>query len=243
MVNLNPASSAKLDQVIEIVRPTVVDPEGDDIVYSVKRGGDLVKSWQVYGHEMAGNVIPLWLALGQQEDFAAATGVLPVGTNVFYEDEDGQEQRYRITSFIPTQDPFDYSPTISIGGQSAEFHYSPDLEFAPGLNQRATGTAFVTVELDRPLVWPGVNIRTIEVGVGYQSARDGGLFEDTKRKAWARLEANRVTPDGRELELAVADDQIAVGDVILFGGARLTVTEVEAEARSDVRRVTASSTS
>ena len=156
MANLNPVSSGKLDQVIEIVRPTVVDPEGDDIVYSVKRGGDLVKSWQVYGHEMAGNVIPLRLALGQLEDFAAATGVLPVGTNVFYEDEDGQEQRYRITAFIPTTDPFDYSPTISIGGQSAEFHYSPDLEFAPGLNQRANRHRFCDRRIGQALCLAGI---------------------------------------------------------------------------------------
>ena len=240
MASLDPRPSGKLDQVIEIVRPTVADPEGDGVTYGVKRASDLVERWQAYGHEMAGNTIRLRLDLGLNQEFAAAVGVFPVGTQIFYRQEDGTEDRYTITGFVPTEDPFDYAPAIAILGDHVEFHYSEDLQFAPGLNQRATGSAFLVCELDRPFIWPGVNIRTIEVGVGYQSARDGGLFEDTKRKAWARLEANRVTSDGRELELTVADDQIEPGDVILFGGARLIVREVEAEARSDVRRVTAS---
>ena len=243
MVALDPRPSGKLDQVIEIVRPTVADPEGDGVTYGVKRASDLVTNWRIYAHEISGNSITLHLDLGLGTEFEAATGVFPVGTDIFYEDEDGQEQRYTITAFIPSVDPFDYSAVVSIGGQTATFSYAEDLEFAPGLNQKATGSCFVVVELDREFQWPGSNIRTIEVGVGYQSARDGGLFEDAKRKAWARLEANRVTSDGRELELTVADDQVEVGDVILFGGARLTVTEVEAEARSEVRRVTASSAS
>ena len=243
MVALNPVSSGKLDQVIEIVRPTVVDPEQDGVTYSVKRAGDLVERWQAYGHEMAGNTIRLRLDLGLNQDFAAAVGVFPIGTDIFYRREDGTEDRYTIVGFVPTEDPFDYAPAIAILGKTAEFHYSVDLQFAPGLNQRATGSAFLVCELDRAFLWPDPHVRSIIVGVGYDAGQQGGLFEDSTRKAWARLEANRVTPDGRELELAVADDQVEVGDVLIFGGARLIVGEVESEARSEVRRVTASSTS
>ena len=240
MVSLDPRPSGKLDQVIEIVRAAVVDPEGDDIRYSVKRSNELVTGWQVFGFEIDGNLIKLHLDVGLNQDFSAAVGTFPSRTDIFYRREDGAEDRYTVRRFHAVQDAFDYTPVISPDGSTATFEHSEDLVFVPGVNQAASGAISLTAELDRPFDWPEPNVRSILVSPGYAEGRDGGLKEDTKRKAWARLEANRVTADGRELELAVADDQVEVGDVILFGGARLIVGGVEAEARSEVRRVTAS---
>ena len=240
MVNLNPTSSGKLDQVIEIVRPTVADPEGDNIVYGVRRAGDLVERWQVFGFEIDGNLIKLHLDVGLNQDFSAAVGTFPSRTDIFYRREDGAEDRYTVRRFHAVQDAFDYTPVIPADGSTATFEHSEDLVFVPGVNQAASGAISLTAELDRPFDWPEPNVRSILVSPGYAEGRQGGLKQDTKRKAWARLETNKVTADGRELEFTVADDQVEVGDVIIFGGARLTITEVEAEARSDVRRVTAS---
>ena len=239
MVALDPRLSGKLDRVIEIVRPYVADPEGDGIVYSVKRDGELVKSWQVYGHEMAGNTIRLRLDLGLNQDFAAATGKFPIGTQIYYTTEDGTEDRYTITGFVPTEDPFDYAPAIAILGNSAEFHYSEDLEYAPGLNQKATGSAFVVCQLDRPFDWPTGNVRSIYVDVGYSTTPARDLYAEDTRQVWARLENNRVTETGRELEWTIADPDIAVGDVLVYIGLRFIVQTVEGIDRSDVRQVTA----
>ena len=96
MVALDPRLSGKLDRILQIARPRVADPENDGIVYSVKRGGEIVKSWQAYGHEMAGNTIRLRLDLGLNQDFAAAVGVFPIGTQIFYRQEDGTEDRYTV---------------------------------------------------------------------------------------------------------------------------------------------------
>ena len=100
MVALDPRLSGKLDRVLEIARPRVADPENDGIVYSVKRGGEIVKNWQAYGHEMAGNTIRLRLDLGLNQEFAAAVGVFPVGTQIFYRQEDGTEDRYTIVGYL-----------------------------------------------------------------------------------------------------------------------------------------------
>ena len=58
MVALDPRLSGKLDRVIGIARPKVADPEGDGVVYGVRRDAELVKKWQTYGHEVAGNIDP-----------------------------------------------------------------------------------------------------------------------------------------------------------------------------------------
>ena len=239
MVALNPRLSGKLDRIIEIARPHVADPDGDGVTYSVRRSGDLVTSWQAYGHEVIGNTIRLRLDLGLNQDFEAATGSFPTGTQIFYTTEDGAEDRYTITGFVPTEDPFDYAPAIAILGNSAEFHYSDDLQFAPGLNQKATGSAFVVAELDRAFDWPTGNVRSIYVDVGYSTTPARDLFAEDTRKAWARLENNRVSETGRELEWSVGDPDIAVGDMIVYEGLRLAVSEVQGIDRSDVRQVTA----
>ena len=231
--------SGNLDRVIEIARPSVADPEGDNIVYSVKRGPDLVERWRVFPHEAEGNTIRLRLDLGLNAEFTAAEGVFPAGTDVFFETEDGKEQRYTITRFLSGEDAFDYSPEISVDGQTATFLYSEDLAFVPGINQAAAGAAFVVAELDRPLVPPGPNVRTVEVSVGYGSTPAKDLFAEDTRKAWARLEEQRITPEGRETEWTIADPEIATGDLILYGGQRLAVREVEGIERSHVRQVTA----
>ena len=44
MVSLDPRLSGKLDRVIGIARPTVADPEGDNIVYGVRRAGSLYRN-------------------------------------------------------------------------------------------------------------------------------------------------------------------------------------------------------
>ena len=239
MVALDPRLSGKLDRVLEIARPRVADPENDGIVYSVKRGGEIVKSWQAYGHEIAGNTIRLRLDLGLNQEFVAAVGVFPIGTDIFYRREDGTEDRYAITGFVPTEDPFDYAPAIAILGKTVEFHYSEDLQFAPGLNQRATGSAFLVCELDRPFLWPDPHVRSIIVDVGYSTTPARDLFAEDTRQVWGRLENNRVSETGRELEWTIGDPDIQIGDIIVYEGLRLTVREIEGIDRSDVRQVTA----
>ena len=231
--------SGNLDRVIEIARSAVADPEGDNIVYSVKRGGELVKKWRVFPHEAEGNSVTFRVTLGLNSDFAAAEGVFPAGTDVFFEEENGEEQRYTIRRFNGSQDAFDYCPEVSEDGQTATFKYSEDLEFVPGINQAASGNAFVVAELDKPFVPPGPNVRTVEVSVGYRSTPGKDLFAEDTRTAWARLEDQKITEDGRETEWTVADPEIAPGDLILFGGRRLTVREVEGIERSFVKTVTA----
>lgn len=239
MVALDPRFSGKLDRVIEIVRPTVADPESDGVVYSVKRAGELVKKWKLYPHEAEGNTVRLRLDLGSGSDFAAAEGILPAGTDLFFEDEVGTEHRYTIARFHSSTDPFDYSPEVSANGQIATFRYAEDLSFVPGINQAAAGAAFVVVGLNRAFVSPGQNIRTVEVEAGYSSTPAQDLFAEPTRKAWARLEEQRITPDGRETEWIVADADIAPGDLILFSGRRLTVRDAEGIERSHVRQVMA----
>ena len=89
--------------------------------------------------------------------------------SVFYEDR-GRKRGTAIqdrTAFIPdAKTRLITSPTISIGGQSADLSLFRRIwNLRRGVNhQRATGTAFVTVELDREFQWPGSRIlRTIEV--------------------------------------------------------------------------------
>ena len=238
MVAIDPRLSGKLDQVIEIARPRVADPEGDGVVYSVKRG-ELVERWRLFGHEIEGNNIRLRIDLGLNADFVAAKGIFPAGTDIYYATEAGEQERYTIRRFHPSDDAFDYSPEIAEDGQTATFSYSPDLEFVPGINQAAAGAAYLVAELDKPFVWPGPNIRVVEVSAGYRSTPAQDLFAEDSRKAWARLENNRVTPDGREVEWIIADREIDTGDIILYGGHRLTVREVEGIERSHVRQVTA----
>ena len=240
MVSLDPRLSGKLDRVIGIARPTVADPEGDNIVYGVRRAGELVQKWQTYGHEVAGNMIPLRLDLGLNQEFSPVEGIFPAGTDLFFfETEDGSEERYRIVRFHPGSDAFDYCPEIAPDGQSATFHYSPDLEFIPGVNQRAAGATFVTVELDRAFVWPSPGLRSVLLTAGYSNARDGGLFVEEARQVWGRLEDSRVTPDGRSTEWTIADTEIEVGDIIVYGGQRLTVEATETIDRSQTKTVTA----
>ncbi len=239
MVALNPRLSGTPDRVIEIVRPTVADPEQDGVIYGVKRGGKIVKSWQVYGHETGGNVIRLRLDLGLNQDFAEAVGTFPAGTDIFFETEDGLEHRYTIRAFHPAEDVFDYTPAVRPDGQVAEFQYAEDLAFVPGVNQRAAGAAYVVAELDRPFDWPEPNIRIIKVDVGYPDTPARDLYSEPSRKAWARLEINRITPEGRETEWTVSDPNIEIGDLILYSGLRFAVREIEGTDRSDVRQVRA----
>ena len=186
-----------------------------------------------------GTSIRLRLDLGLNAEFLPVEGIFPAGTDLFFETEDGSEERYTIVRFHPGADPFDYCPEVSPDGQSATFHYSDDLEYVPGVNQKAAGAAFVVVELDKPFVWPSPGLRSIILTAGYSSARDGGLFVEEARQVWARMEDNRITPDGRSTEWTVADAEIAAGDIIVYGGQRLTVQEVEGIDRSPVKRVTA----
>ena len=79
----------------------------------------------------------------------------------------------------------------------------------------------------------------MEVEAGYSSTPAQDLFAEPTRKAWARLEEQRITPDGRETEWIVADADIAPGDLILFSGRRLTVRDAEGIERSHVRQVMA----
>ena len=239
MVALDPRLSGKLDRVIGIARPTVADPEGDGILYSVRRTGELVKKWQIFGHEAEGSSIRLRLDLGLNAEFSPVEGTLPAGTDLFFETEDGSEERYTIVRFHPGADAFDYCPEIAPDGQSATFHYSDDLEYVPGVNQKAAGAAFVVAELDRHFVWPSPVLRSIILTAGYSTARNGGLFVEEARQVWARMEDNRITPDGRSTEWTVADAEIAAGDIIVYGGQRLTVQEVEGIDRSPVKRVVA----
>lgn len=215
MVSFNPALSGKLDRTIGIARPTVADPEGDNIVYSVRREGELVMKWKVFGHEVAGNTIPVRLDLGLNQEFSPVEGTLPAGTDLFFETEAGDEQRYTIIAFHPGSDAFDYCPEIAPDGQTAEFSYSPDLEYVPGVNQKAAGAAFVVAELDRAFAWPSPGLRSVILTAGYSSARNGGLFVEEARQVWARLEDSRVTPDGRTTEWTIADTEIEVGDIIV----------------------------
>ena len=183
-------------------------------------------------------MIPLRLDLGLNQEFSPVEGIFPA-TDLFFETEAGDEQRYTIVRFHPGSDAFDYCPEIAPDGQSATFHYSPDLEFIPGVNQRAAGATFVTVELDRAFVWPSPGLRSVLLTAGYSSARNGGLFVEEARQVWGRLEDNRITPDGRTTEWTIADTEIEVGDIIVYGGQRLTVQEVEGIDRSPVKRVVA----
>ena len=100
MVSLNPALSGKLDRTIGIARPTVADPEGDNIVYGVRREGELVKKWQTYGHEVAGNMIPLRLDLGLNAEFLPVEGIFPASTDLFFETEAGTNSDIRSLLFI-----------------------------------------------------------------------------------------------------------------------------------------------
>ena len=239
MVALDPRLSGKLDRVIGIARPTVADPEGDNIVYSVRRDAELVTKWQTYGHEVGGSSIKLRLSLGLNSEFSPVEGTLPAGTDLFFETEAGEEQRYTIVRFHPGADPFDYCPEVSPDGQSATFSYSDDLEYVPGVNQKAAGAAFVVAELDRAFVWPSPGLRSIILTAGYSSARNGGLFVEEARQVWGRLEDNRITPDGRTTEWTIADTEIEVGDIIVYGGQRLTVEATETIDRSQTKTVTA----
>ena len=239
MVSLDPRLSGKLDRVIGVSRPIIVDPEGDGILYSVRRTGELVKKWQIFGHEAEGSSIRLRLDLGLNAEFSPVEGTLPAGTDLFFETEAGEEQRYSIIAFHPGADPFDYCPEVSPDGQSATFHYSDDLEYVPGVNQKAAGAAFVVAELDRPFVWPSPGLRSIILTAGYSNARDGGLFVEEARQVWGRLEDSRVTPDGRSTEWTFADTEIEVGDIIVYGGQRLTVEATETIDRSQTKTVTA----
>ena len=239
MVALDLRLSGTLDRVIDIARPTVADPESDGIVYTVKRGGELVEKWKMYGHEAEGNTICLRLDLGLNAEFAEAVGVFPVGTDLFFRDAAGEEHRYTVRRFLPGDDAFDYCPEISADGETATFRYSDNLEFVPGINQKAAGATFVVAELDRAFDWPTGNVRVVELKAGYSSTPARDLFAEPTRRAWARLEEQQITPDGRETAWLVADAEITTGDVILFGGYRLTVSEVEGIERSHVREVKA----
>lgn len=231
--------SGNLDRVIEIARPTVADPEGDSIVYNVKRGGEYVSRWKTYSHDVDGNTIRLRLELGSNADFEEAVGVFPAGTDVYYKEPDGTEIRYAISRFHAAGDAFDYSPEVSANGQAATFQYAEDYEFVPGINQAASGAAVVVAELDRAFEWPEGNIRVVELSVGYASTPARDLFAEETRQAWARLERQEFTADGRETEWTIADPEIAVGDIILYSGRRLTVTEIEDIERSYTKTVTA----
>ena len=107
------------------------------------------------------------------------------------------------------------------------------------MNQKAAGAAFAVVTLDRPFAWPSPGLRSVILTAGYSTARDGGLFVEEARQSWARLEDNRITEDGRTTEWTVADSEIAVGDIILYGGQRLTVEATETIDRSQTKTVTA----
>ena len=113
MVALDPRLSGKLDRVIGIARPKVADPESDGVVYSVRRDAELVKRWQIFGHEAEGSSIKLRLDLGLNAEFSPVEGIFPAGTDLFFETEAGSEERYTIIAFHPGSDAFDYCPEVS----------------------------------------------------------------------------------------------------------------------------------
>ena len=242
MASLDPRLSGKLDRVIGISRPTVADPEGDNIVYGVRRAGELVQKWQTYGHEVAREAsIRLRLDLGLN------AGILPGRRDIPRRHRSIFRDRSRKTNsdipslrFHPGSDPFDYCPEDCPRWTVRDLPLLPRFGIhVPGVNQRAAGAAFVVVELDRAFVWPSPGLRSIILKAGYSSARNGGLFVEEARQVWGRLEDNRITPDGRTTEWTIADTEIEVGDIILYGGQRLTVEATETIDRSQTKTVTA----
>ena len=119
MAQLDPRLSGKLDILVEIARPKVADPEQDNVVYSVRRGADIVERWRMYAHEIQGNLIKIFLDLNAPlehqniggSSFVPVTGTFPSGTEIVF-----GETRYSITNFIQTSDAFDYFAEVSADG-------------------------------------------------------------------------------------------------------------------------------
>ena len=86
---------------------------------------------------MAGNTIRLRLDLGLNQEFAAAVGVFPIGTQIFYTTEDGTEDRYTVRGFVPTEDPFDMPRQLRSSGRRLNFITARIYSLPPALNQRA----------------------------------------------------------------------------------------------------------